>query len=316
MSTAPFLSSSWYRVAGLRPKLREHAIIHRPRYRGDVWYVVHDHATARLHRLSPAGYVVVAAMDGKRTVENLWHEAMTRLRQEAPSQDEIIYLLAQLHAADLLQAEISPDFAELLERATRTERSRWLKNVLNPLSPRIRLWHPDTFLERTLPLVKWVFGWRGALLWLLVVLPAIILAAQHWPELGDNARQRILAANNLLLIGLSYPILKALHELGHGYAVKAFGGTTHEFGIIFIVFAPMPYVDASAASEFRSKWQRVIVGASGMLVEVFVAALALYIWLAVEQGLVRALAFNIMLIAGVSTVLFNGNPLLRYDGYY
>src|SRR5262249_19576740 len=96
----------------------------------------------------------------------------------------------------------------------------------------------------------------------------------------------------------------------------AFGGTTHEFGIMFIVFAPMPYVDASAASEFRSKWHRVIVGASGMLVEVFVAALALHVWLAVEQGLVRALAFNVMLIAGVSTVLFNGNPLLRYDGYY
>ena len=299
MSTAPFLSSSWYRVAGLRPKLREHAVIHRHRYRGDVWYVVHDHATARLHRLSPAGYVVVGAMDGKRTVENLWHEAMTRLGQEAPSQDEIIYLLAQLHAADLLQAEISPDFAELLERATRTERSRWLKNVLNPLSPRIQLWHPDTFLEKTLPFVKWFFGWRGAVLWLLVVLPALVLAAQHWQELGDNATQRILAADNLLLIGLSYPILKALHELGHGYAVKAFGGTTHEFGIMFIVFAPMPYVDASAASEFRSKWQRVIVGASGMLVEVFVAALALYVWLAVEQGLVRALAFNAMLIAGV-----------------
>ena len=316
MSTAPFLSSSWYRVAGLRPKLREHAVIHRHRYRGDVWYVVHDHATARLHRLSPAGYVVVGAMDGKRTVENLWHEAMTRLGQEAPSQDEIIYLLAQLHAADLLQAEISPDFAELLERATRTERSRWLKNVLNPLSPRIQLWHPDTFLEKTLPIVKWLFSWRGAVLWLLVVLPALVLAAQHWQELGDNATQRILAADNLLLIGLSYPILKALHELGHGYAVKAFGGTTHEVGIMFIVFAPMPYVDASAASEFRSKWQRVIVGASGMLVEVFVAALALYVWLAVEQGLVRALAFNAMLIAGVSTVLFNGNPLLRYDGYY
>ena len=316
MSTAPFLSSSWYRVAGLRPKLREHAVVHRHRYRGDVWYVVHDHATARLHRLSPAGYVVVGAMDGMRTVEKLWHEAMTRLGQEAPSQDEIIYLLAQLHAADLLQTEVSPDFAELLERATRTERSRWLKNVLNPLALRIPLWHPDTFLERTLPLVKWLFGWRGAVLWLLVVLPAIVLAAQHWQELGDNATQRILAADNLLLIGLSYPILKALHEFGHGYAVKAFGGTIHEFGIMFLVFAPMPYVDASAASEFRSKWQRAIVGAAGMLVEVFVAALALYVWLAVEPGLVRALAFNVMLIAGVSTVLFNGNPLLRYDGYY
>ena len=105
-------------------------------------------------------------------------------------------------------------------------------------------------------------------------------------------------------------MLKALHELGHGYAVKAFGGAVHELGVMFLVFAPVPYVDASAASEFRSKWRRALVGAAGMIVEVFIAALALYVWLAVEEGFVRALAYNVMLIAGISTVLFNGNPLL------
>ena len=80
-------------------------------------------------------------------------------------------------------------------------------------------------------------------------------------------------------------MLKALHEFGHGYAVKAFGGAVHEFGVMFLVFAPVPYVDASAASEFRSKWRRALVGAAGMIVEVFIAALALYVWLAVEAGL-------------------------------
>ena len=115
---------------------------------------------------------------------------------------------------------------------------------------------------------------------------------------------------------MTYLVLKALHELGHGYAVKAFGGAVHELGVMFLVFAPMPYVDASAASEFRSKWRRALVGAAGMIVEVFCAALALYVWLAVEEGFVHALAYNVMLIAGVSTVVFNGNPLLRYDGYY
>ena len=110
--------------------------------------------------------------------------------------------------------------------------------------------------------------------------------------------------DNILMMALSFLVLKALHELGHGYAVKAFGGTVHEIGIMFLVFAPMPYVDASAASEFRSKWQRALVGAAGMIVEVFIAALALYVWLAVEQGVVRALAFNAMVVAGVSTVLF------------
>jgi putative peptide zinc metalloprotease protein len=148
------------------------------------------------------------------------------------------------------------------------------------------------------------------------VLPAIVLSAQHWQELSENASDRILAADNIVMIALSFLVLKTLHELGHGYAVKAFGGTVHEIGVMFLVFAPMPYVDASAASEFRSKWQRALVGAAGMIVEVFIAALALYVWLAVEQGLVRAVAYNVMVVAGISTLLFNGNPLLRYDGYY
>ena len=147
-------------------------------------------------------------------------------------------------------------------------------------------------------------------------MPAIFLAAHHWRELTADISDRILAVDNLLLIAVCYPVIKALHELGHGYAVKAFGGAVHEVGVMFLVFAPMPYVDASASSEFRSKWRRALVGAAGMGVEVFVAALALYVWLLVEPGLVRALAYNIMLIASVSTVLFNGNPLLRYDGYY
>src|SRR4051812_28451334 len=109
MSAGPFLSSSWYRVAGLRPRLREHATVNRHRYRGNSWYVVHDHATGRAHRLSTASYMVVGGLDGTRTVDQLWHEAATRLGQEAPGQDELIHLLAQLHSADLLQTEITPD---------------------------------------------------------------------------------------------------------------------------------------------------------------------------------------------------------------
>ena len=316
MSAGPFLSSSWYRVAGLRPKLREHASISRHRYRGSSWYVVHDPATGRAHRLSTASYMIVGGMDGTRTVDQLWHEAVFRLKEEAPSQDELIQLMAQLHSADLLQTEVTPDSVELLERSAKMDRARWIGNFLNPMAVRVRLWHPDRFFERTLPLVDWLVGWRGGVLWMVVVLPAIVLCAQHWQELSENASDRILAGDNILMMALSFLVLKALHELGHGYAVKVFRGTVHEIGIMFLVFAPMPYVDASAASEFRSKWQRAFVGAAGMIVELFIAALALYVWLAVEHGLVRAFAYNVMVVAGISTVIFNGNPLLRYDGYY
>jgi len=79
---------------------------------------------------------------------------------------------------------------------------------------------------------------------------------------------------------------------------------------------PIPYVDASSASAFRKTRRRVLVGAAGMVVELFIASLALFLWLEVQPGLFRAVLYNIMLIAGISTVLFNANPLLRFDGYY
>lgn len=260
--------------------------------------------------------MIVGGLDGKRTIDQLWQDAATRLAEEAPSQDELIRLLAQLHSADLLQSEVPPDTTELLERAVKVGRAGWLGNVVNPLAVRLRFWHPDKFFERTSPLVSWLFSWQGALCWLVVVVPAIVLSVQNWQELSENASDRILAADNIVMMTLSFLVLKALHELGHGYAVRAFGGAVHEIGVMLLVFAPMPYVDASAASGFRSKWQRALVGAAGMIVEVFLAALALYVWLAVEQGLIRSLAYNVIVVAGISTVLFNGNPLLRYDGYY
>ncbi len=121
---------------------------------------------------------------------------------------------------------------------------------------------------------------------------------------------------NLILIFLVFPVLKLFHEFGHAYATKAFGGEVHEMGVMMIVFTPIPYVDATSANSFREKWKRVGVSAAGLVVELFLASLALFIWLGAEPGAVRSVAFNVMLIAGVSTVLFNANPLIRFDGYY
>jgi putative peptide zinc metalloprotease protein len=87
-------------------------------------------------------------------------------------------------------------------------------------------------------------------------------------------------------------------------------------GIMLLVFTPIPYVDASSSWALASKYRRALVGAGGMLVEIFVAALAFYVWLAAEPGAVRVAAYNALVIGGATTLLFNGNPLLRFDGYY
>lgn len=307
---------SWYRVAGLRPRLRSYAQLHRQRFRGDVWYILQDHQNGRFHRLSPAAHLVVCLMDGRRTMQEIWQEAGTRLGEDQPTQTEVIGLLTQLHGADLLMGEVLPHMEELSHRSqTQAERAMLMK-LRNPLSLRIPLLDPDRFLTLTLPLVRPLFTRLGFIAWLGLVLTGLVMAAMHWDAITSDLADRLFSAQNLLLLALLYPAVKALHELGHGYATKVWGGEVHELGVMLLVLVPVPYVDATSSAAFREKWRRVIVGGAGIMVETTLAALAMIVWTLVEPGAVRAVAFNVMLICGVSTVVFNGNPLLRFDGYY
>lgn len=314
--TKSLFSPSWYRVADLRARLRNHIRIHRQTFRGQVWYVLQDQASGRFHRFSPSAYLVMSLMDGKRTVQEIWDLACARLEEDVLTQDETIRLLAQLHRGDIIQADVPPDIGELTEREGTLRRRKAVMSFLNPLMVRLPLIDPERFLGFTFPLARPFLTWFGLLLFLAIVGSGIVLAAVHWQELTENITDRILAAESILLLVITYPFVKALHELGHGYAVKRWGGEVHEMGIMFLVFMPVPYVDASASAAFQERWQRALVGAAGIMVELLLAAVALFVWLNAEPGLVRAFAFNVMLIGGVSTVLFNGNPLLRFDGYY
>lgn len=309
-------SPYWYRVAGLRPRLKGSVRIHRHHYRGQLWYVLQDASTGTNHRFSPQVHYVISLADGERSLMEVWELSLSHLGDDAPTQDELVNLMGQLHGSDLLICDVPPDIAELFQRHEKKQKSKWLQRLLSPLSLRIPLWNPDRFLERHLSWVAPVFGWFGAIFWLLTVGTALVMAASHWPDLSRDVSDQILAPSNLVILFLVYPIVKLLHELGHAFATKNWGGDVHEIGVMLLVFMPIPYVDASSAWGFRDKKQRMIVGAAGMIVELFLAALALFVWLNVQPGVVRSIAYNVVLIGGVSTLFFNGNPLLRFDGYY
>jgi putative peptide zinc metalloprotease protein len=309
-------SGNWYRVSALKPRLRGHVRIHRHLYRGEIWYVVEDRVAGKYHRFNPSSYRVIGLLDGQRTLQAVWDRLTASLDDHTPSQDELVQLFGQLYAADLIQCDVTPDVAELFERGGRQRRSRWLQRFANPVSLRFPLLDPDALLARMLAAAGPLLRTPGLLLWLLAVLPALLIAPSHWRELTGNFNERLLAVDNLLLLAVLFPLLKAAHELGHGLACKRYGGEVHEMGVMLLVFFPVPYVDASSASTFASRWQRMLVGAAGMLTELFIAALAFYLWLALEPGFVRSLAYNVIVLASLTTVMFNANPLLRYDGYY
>jgi putative peptide zinc metalloprotease protein len=297
--TRRLFSPSWHSVASLKPRLAPQARVYRHVYRGRIWYVVQDPTAGQYHRLTPAAYELVNAMNGERTVQAIWEQSNQRDEAEICTQNEVVDLLVRLHTAELLQVDTTPDSLALFERYRKKRGAVLRQWLINPLSVKIPLVDPHAFLDRWAPRLAGCFGRAGMLVWLAVVLPALVLAAQHLDELTSNFSDRALSTGNLLVIALVYPVVKLLHELGHAVATRVWGGTVHEMGLMFLVFAPVPYVNASASTAFASKYRRALVAAAGMVVELFLAALALYVWLAVEPGVVRAVAFNLMLIAGI-----------------
>ena len=308
-------SPRWYRVAGIHPRLRSHVRVSRHVYRDQVWYLLQDQSSGRHHRVDETAFHFIGRMDGKRSTDEIWHSLLNQLRESTPTQDDTIEILCQLSDNDLLQCEITPNVAELFRRRFEKDRKRRIA-MLNPLSFRVPLFDPDRLLSRLMPLAHAMFHPAMLVLWLAVVTLGLVAAASHWSEITAFASVHMLTPKYLLMLWLFYPVIKTFHELGHGLAVKAWGGEVRETGVSIMMLVPVPFVDASAASAFPEKHRRAAVGAAGMMVELFIAALATFVWLNVENGFVRDLAFVAMVIGGLSTVLFNGNPLLRFDGYY
>lgn len=314
--TYSLFSESWYRVADLKPRLRSHAQIHHHIYRERDWYVIQNHSTGDFHRFSREAYYIIGLMDGATSLKEIWESACESLGDDMPAQDEVIRLLSQLHQVDVLQSDIPPDIADLYERHKKYKKYNFMSRLRSPLSVRIPLLDPEKFLEKTIFFMKPVFSKIGLFIYCLIVLSAFYFALVHWSELTQNLADRVLALENVFILWLVYPVVKTIHEFSHAYTVKHWGGEVHEMGIMFLVFVPIPYLDASSSSAFKEKYKRVMVGASGILAELLLASLAMLVWVNVEPGAVRAVVFNIMIIAGISTILFNGNPLLRFDAYY
>ncbi len=305
-------SPLWYRLADRHPHLRSDVTLQRQQVRDQLWYLLVDPASGHHHRINHRAYDFVGRCDGRRSVQEIWDGLLEKLRDDAPTQDEVIRALAQLEDQGLLVYDAVPDAATVQRR--HQEHGR--RGFINPFALRIRLGDPSILLRRLDGLAAMLFRPAVLVLWVAAVLVALAAAASNWTALHAHAAIWMGTPRYLLLSLLAFPVIKGLHELGHGLAVRRWGGDVHEAGFTLFVLVPAPYVDASAAVAFRARHQRVIVGAIGIMIELSLAALALLVWLNVQPGLLRDLAFVTMFIASVSTLLFNGNPLLPFDGYY
>lgn len=308
-------SESWYRIAEQRISLRVGVKVRRQNFRGERWIILENPFDNQYFRIRPVAYEFVARLRRDRTVQEAWQLCIDRAPDDAPGQESVIQLLSQLYSANLLQYDLAEDSAQLFQRFKKRRQREIGSRFLNLMFTRFPLIDPDRFLVRTLPVVGRFFSLAGGLIWLLVVGSALKVVVDNFEALQEQT-QSVLSPNNLFLLYIGLVFIKVIHEFGHAYCCRKFGGEVHVMGVMLMIFTPIPYMDASSSWGFRNRWKRVLVGASGMIAEVFVAAIATFIWVKTGEGTIHSLAYNLMFIASVSTVIFNINPLLRYDGYY
>lgn len=311
----PTFDESWHRVSPRRIRLLPSVEIFPQHFRGERWYVVRDRLSGKFYRLRPPAYEFLCELERCQTVEAAWQARLEADAEHAPGQGEVIQLLSQLHRSGLLRSDVEGDATPVIE-ALETEQQRAnLQRWSSILFFRLPLWNPNGFLTRTLPLVRWLIRPVGFALWLALLLWAGRDLVVNWQTFRQET-EGFLGLSNLPWMYACMIVIKVLHEFGHGYFCKRYGGEVPEMGVMLLLFNPLPYVDASASTAFRNKWQRIAVGAAGMIVELGIAAVAAIVWARSGPGSVHVVAYNIILVASVITILFNANPLLRYDGYH
>jgi putative peptide zinc metalloprotease protein len=317
MSDRSTFSPFWHRVRALRPRLRAHVQISRQIYRGQRWYVAHDPSSNQYFRFGAVAHDFVGLLDGRRTVEEVWESNLSRFGDEALTQNDAIQVLSQLHNGNLLQADLNPETEQLLTRGRERFQKKFVAQAIGLMYFKVPLVNPNRWLDAIEPIFRPLIGRVGLLSWCVLVVAALVALTPHWDALRSGFTSAIAPSNWGWLLAV-YVLTKLWHETGHGVICKRFGGQVPEAGAMMLVLVPSPYVDASSAWTFADKWKRIAVGAGGMMFELTIAAIAAFVWIATRDnpGLTHQLAYNIMLTSGVSTILFNANPLMRFDGYY
>jgi len=316
MSAESLFSAHWHHVRDVRARLADDVMVSRHVYRKRVSWVLHRHATSSSHRLDTQSFELIDRLDGTISVGELWEQALEQRDHAAPTQDTLMQLLAELHTADLLVVDSRIPVETLFERRRKVRSRDRRQRYLNPLYLRFALIDPDDALNRFLPLARLLFSRAAFVLWIsLIALSALVLFTNSERLFADVANAAGLSPYIATLFLVLYPPLKLLHELGHALAIKRCGGNVREMGIALLVMFPLPYVDASSSSVFKAKNDRMLVSAAGILVELSVAALGALLW-AGSKGLASDIGLVLLLTGGLSTLLINGNPLLKFDGYY
>jgi putative peptide zinc metalloprotease protein len=260
--------------------------VHKQTYRDQLWYVLQDSCSEKYFRVQQTAYEFLARLNPHKTVEAVWLDFCASHPDEAPTQGEVMALLSQLHQSNLLFFRSPGEYEGIFERHRKVKRREKLTHLLAFLYFRIPVWNPDRMLKAHISWMRYVFSVPAFVIWCFAVLLGARAVLGNVPLFLDQT-PGVLAADNLIWLFLAMFVLKFFHEMGHAIVCRKYGGSVHTIGIMFIALMPLPYTDASSSWSLRNKWQRSMVAAAGMYVELFFAALAAVIWSQTAPGVVK-----------------------------
>lgn len=290
----------------------------RQRYQGRVYWVVKDPVGLQYFRFEEEEFAILQMLDGQSSLEEIADQFEAEFPPQTIRVEELQNFIGMLHRSGLVLSDSPGQGVQLKQRRDERRRKEVIGAMSNVLAFRFKGIDPERILNALYPWVSWFFTRPAMIVSIMLMVAALSLVIVQFDVFQSRlpSFHSFFAAQNWLLIAGVLCVTKILHEFGHGLSCKHFGGECHEMGVMFLVLTPCLYCNVSDSWMLPSRWHRAAIGAAGMYVEVVLASIATFIWWFSEPGFLNYLCLNIMFVSSVSTILFNANPLLRYDGYY
>lgn len=287
-------------------------------YQGRTYFVIKEPMGLRYHRFEEEEYVLLTLLDGKSSLDDLKGRFEKKFRPQKITLEELQQFVGTLHRNNLVLADVQDQGDQLRQRRDKNRRQNRFAALGSLLSLRLKGIDPDPMLGRIYPRIRWMFAPAAVIGSLAMAVAALLLIIVQWDVFQSKlpSFEGFFAAENWIWMALALAASKILHEFGHALTCKHFGGECHEMGVMFLVLTPCLYVNVSDSWMLGNKWHRAAIGAAGMYVELVLASVCTFLWWFSEPGLLNYLCLSTMFVSSVSTLLFNANPLLRFDGYY
>lgn len=314
-------ASSALMPSTMRPvplRCRDDLVVQQVIYQGIASPVIKDPVGLNYFRLQPEQYSLLKLLNGQRSLEELREHLQASFPTTPVTVTDVQSLITDLHEKGLLLSERLRQGETSLKRRQENRLRKIRQTLLNPLFIRFPGWDPDAVLTRLNPWTGWIFTPPALICGVLLIITSWLFVGVRFDEIRQRLPefQQFFGWPNLIFLWLTMSLTKILHEFGHGLSCKYYGGECHSMGVVMMIFSPTLYCDVTDSWMLKNKWKRILIGAAGMYIEMILAALAILIWYNTSPGLIQHMALNVFFISTVTTVVFNANPLLRYDGYY